>query len=233
MTIKAYLVGGAVRDSLLGRTSKDLDYAVEAPSYDAMVEWIKTQGKIFLETPQHYTVRAHLKGKQPADYVLCRQEGPYSDGRRPDWVKPGSLEDDLARRDFTVNAIALDEDTGTYIDPHGGREHLKQMKLYCVGNPYARFSEDALRMLRAMRFIITKGFSADFTIWEAMRDPALIKLLSDNISVDRKRDELYRCFAYDTLFTMEWLSSMHYTFRNAVFKGSTGPLWLEPTSKTP
>lgn len=70
MTIKKYQVGGCVRDSLLGIKSKDIDYAVEAPSYEAMVSWIKERGKIFLEKPEFLTVRAHMVGGEPADFVL-------------------------------------------------------------------------------------------------------------------------------------------------------------------
>lgn len=231
--MKAYQVGGYVRDRLLGVESKDIDYAVIAPSYEAMVEWIKTQGKIFLESPEHFTVRAHIAGKQPADYVLCRREGPYSDGRRPDWVEPGLLIDDLRRRDFTVNAIAYDEETSEYIDPFSGQEDLQDRMLVCVGSAYDRFSEDALRMLRAMRFTITKNFKMHETVQKAMKDATLIQKLSENISVDRKRDELRRCFAHDTLATLKFLSAMPVGFKEAVFKGATGSLWLEPTSKEP
>ncbi len=102
--VKIYLVGGSIRDQLLGLKSKDLDYAVEAGSYEEMRDYIKENGKIFLETPEYLTIRAHLKNGEPADFVLCRKDGEYSDGRRPDKVTPGTLYDDLARRDFTVNA---------------------------------------------------------------------------------------------------------------------------------
>src|SRR5688572_15396559 len=117
MVVKAYEVGGDVGDRLMGlKNPKDLNYTVEAESYDEMVAWIKTQGTIFVEQPQYWTVRAHLSGKRPADYVLARKDGQYSDGRRPDSVKPGTLLDDLKRRDFTMNAIAIGE-SGEYIDP--------------------------------------------------------------------------------------------------------------------
>src|ERR1035438_8197642 len=105
MTIKCYQVGGFVRDRLLGVKSKDLDYAVECADYPTMLRWIQSQGKVYLEQPEFWTVRAHI-GKLPADYVLCRKDGQYGDGRRPDSVSVGTLLDDLARRDFSVNAIA-------------------------------------------------------------------------------------------------------------------------------
>jgi tRNA nucleotidyltransferase (CCA-adding enzyme) len=230
--IKAYQVGGCVRDSLLGVQSKDIDYAVEAPSYEAMVEWIKERGKIFLESPQFWTVRAHLVGGQPADYVLCRKDGLYSDGRRPDSVEPGTLLDDLARRDFTVNAMALDEETQTIIDPYDGQKDLKKMFLRCVGQTEDRFREDALRMLRALRFSLTRGFCLSFDIIRALENKELCDLLSTNVSSDRKRDEMYRCFAYDTVATMDTLSA-YPLLTQAIFNGATGTIWLMPTSKEP
>jgi len=228
--VKVYLVGGAVRDQLLGKQPKDFDYSVEAQSYEAMVSWISKQGKVFLESPKHFTVRAHLEGKLPADYVLCRKEGPYSDGRRPDWVEPGTLFDDLSRRDFTVNAIAFDEESKVYIDHFGGIDDLKKGILRCVGSARLRFKEDALRMLRAMRFKITKGFELDEAVKSSLRDPELIRLLSDNISADRKRDELMKCFSFDTVQTLSFLCEIGPDFQKAIFQGAS-PLWLVPTSK--
>lgn len=230
--IKAYQVGGFVRDSLLGVKSKDVDYAVEAPSYEAMVAWIKERGKIFLESPEFWTVRAHIEGGQPADYVLCRKDGQYSDGRRPDSVEPGTLLDDLARRDFTVNAMALDESTGQIIDPFGGQEDLHRMALRSVGKAEDRFREDALRMLRAIRFSLTRGFSFGIEIINALENPELCELLSKNVSADRKRDEMYKCFAFDTISTMNTMEA-YPGLAKAVFAGETGKIWLMPTSKEP
>lgn len=133
MTIRCWQVGGAVRDRLRGQESKDIDYAVQAPSYDAMVQWVLAQGgTIFMDGKgrpvgaDHFTARGKLPGGQAVDFVLCRKDGAYSDGRHPDTVEVGTLYDDLARRDFTVNAIAYDEQTGEYIDPSmGGRTSNK------------------------------------------------------------------------------------------------------------
>lgn len=231
--IKAYQVGGFVRDSLLGVKSKDVDYAVEAPNYEAMVAWIKERGKIFLESPEFWTVRAHIEGGQPADYVLCRKDGQYSDGRRPDSVEPGTLMDDLARRDFTVNAMALDEATGQIIDPFGGQRDLETMTLKCVGNARDRFKEDALRMLRAIRFAITKNFALSKDIIFALSDFEMIELLNKNISSDRKRDELYKCFAHDTIGTIQMIEAYPVELSHAIFNSKTGKIWLMPTSKDP
>ena len=231
--MKFYQVGGCVRDSLLGIQSKDIDYAVEASSYEEMLSWIKANGKVFLESPQHLTVRAHMQGKQPADFVLCRKDGAYSDGRRPDSVTPGTLFDDLARRDFTVNAIAYDEETKEYIDPHGGKQDLADKLLRCVGKAEDRFREDALRMLRAIRFSITKGLRMDPELCEALIKRELIDLLDSKISADRKRDELEKCFRFDTCKTIETLMyiGMETKFLEHIFNGATGKIWLFPTSK--
>lgn len=233
MTIKTYQVGGCVRDSLLGIQSKDIDYAVEAPSYEAMVAWIRQRGKIYLEKPEFLTVRAHLAGGEPADYVLCRKDGTYTDGRRPDAVEPGTLLDDLKRRDFTVNAIAFDEETKEYIDPHGGREDLKLGDLRCVGKTKDRFSEDALRMLRAIRFSITKGLTMSGPILDSFYDKELLALLRDKISSDRKRDELEKCFRFSTKKTIETLMylGMETSLLSDIFEVPSGKIWLLPTSK--
>jgi tRNA nucleotidyltransferase (CCA-adding enzyme) len=240
MTVKIYLVGGAVRDKLLGLKPKDLDYAVEASSYKEMKDFIQKNGKIFLETPEYLTIRAHLNNGAPADYVLCRKDGEYSDGRRPDKVTPGTLFDDLARRDFTINSIAFNEATGEYIDPYGGKEDLKTKTLRCVGdplnplnNPLDRFNEDALRVLRAMRFKITKGFNLHTCTENAMYSEQICDKLSRNISMDRKRDELYRCFSFDTIATMQFLQKSPAYFVQAIFNGATGKIWLSPTNKAP
>src|SRR5688572_2507881 len=118
MTVKVFEVGGAVRDKLLGLRPKDIDFAVEAPSFKAMHEFVSsTCSTIFLIKPEFLTIRAHHATMGAVDFVLCRKDGAYSDGRRPDTVEPGTIFDDLARRDFTINAMAFDEE-GNLIDPH-------------------------------------------------------------------------------------------------------------------
>src|SRR4051812_36297006 len=118
MTVHLYEVGGHVRDSLLGIKSKDIDFAVEAESFMELFNWLNAQKfDIFLITEEYGTIRArfpkgHVNAGLTADFVLCRKDGNYSDGRRPDSVSPGTIFDDLARRDFTVNAMARDLETG-------------------------------------------------------------------------------------------------------------------------
>jgi tRNA nucleotidyltransferase (CCA-adding enzyme) len=227
--VTIYRVGGSVRDEFLGLTSKDIDYACEAPDYDTMVRWIRERGKIYLEQPQYWTVRAHLPGKLPADFVLCRKDGSYVDGRRPDSVAVGTIYEDLARRDFTMNAIAVAEESGEVFDPFHGRDDIRGRLIRCVGTAQDRFREDALRILRAIRFAITKEFRLDAVIVECLVEPEMAHCLRDNVSDERKREELEKCFRADTPGTLRYLSEFP-LLRDACFL-PRGKLWLLPTAK--
>ena len=224
MSIKFYKVGGYVRDMQLGVKSKDIDYAVEAASYQDMVDYIAAHGKIWQERPQYFTVRAKLNGED-CDYVLCRKEGAYSDGRRPDSVEPGTIFDDLARRDFTCNAMALDEN-GVLLDPHDGQKDLADRILRCVGSAADRFNEDYLRIIRALRFSIMKSMTLDRSIVDCLYDARMAEKLA-SLPVERIRDELYRCFTYDTLKTLRVLNSYPY-IRDMLFRRGS-KLVLIPT----
>lgn len=196
--VKFYKVGGCVRDSILGVRSKDIDFSVEAPSYEAMKQEIQNRGgQIFLENPEYLTIRAKVPKFGAADFVLCRKDGNYSDGRRPDSVEHGKLEDDLARRDFTMNAIAEDEE-GRLIDLYKGRDHIMQKEIWCVGQAQERFREDYLRLLRAMRFAITKEMSLSAPIIFCLHNSLFVDGLK-TISVERVREEVYKMFMFDTL----------------------------------
>jgi tRNA nucleotidyltransferase (CCA-adding enzyme) len=169
-----------------------------------------------------------------ADYVLCRKDGVYSDSRHPDSVEIGTIYHDLARRDFTVNAMARNLVTDTIIDPHDGMEDLANRVLRCVGKAHDRFNEDPLRMLRALRFSITRGFELDDNIIECFQDYKLVAQLRA-ISIERVREELHRMFKSSTIQSLMILSDYPYV-RNAIFATTTGvsggvPLWLEPTLK--
>lgn len=176
------------------------------------------------------TVRAKLPGALAADFALCRKDGQYSDGRRPDTVEPASILEDLNRRDFTVNAIAYDEEENRYIDPHNGLEDIDKRLLRCVGNPLDRFSEDALRMLRAIRFVITKRFVLEEATEKALMDESLGSQLRYNVSVERKREELLRCFSHNTFQTLDLLIK-YPNIRNACFT-EFNKLWLSPSIKS-
>lgn len=221
--IKFYKVGGCVRDEILGLKSKDIDYSVEAPSYHAMrQEIISRGGDIFLENPEYFTIRARVQKLGAADFVLCRKDGQYFDGRRPDAVIQGTLHDDLARRDFTMNAIAQDE-FGNLIDPFDGQQDIQKGVIRCVGNPSDRFNEDYLRMLRAIRFAVTKNMHIDKEVEAAIYCYAY--RIAD-VSVERVREELHKAFKFNTFRTIVYLekfnmfSTLHIYFPT---------LWLKPT----
>lgn len=231
--IRVFEVGGSVRDRFLGVASKDRDFAVEAPSWEAMREHVHgLASKVFLEKPEYLTIRA-LVGNEARDYVLARKDGAYSDARRPDFVTPGTIADDLRRRDFTVNAIAVDEATGEVLDPYDGQADIKTRTLRCVGGAQERLSEDALRAVRAIRFMVTKGFQPD----EDLRNHLKVHggywaTQLDFVSTDRIREELERCFKHDTTRTLVVLSEVHVAFTYAFFGRRPGGshIWLQPTT---
>lgn len=224
---KFYLVGGAVRDKLRGKASKDFDYTVEAESYEAMrAAILERKGEIYLETPQFLTIRAKVPLLGAADYVLARKESHYTDGRHPDNVVIGSLYDDLARRDFTMNAIAQDED-GNYIDPHGGREDIENRLIRCVGNPYERFNEDRLRLLRAIRFAVVLDFDFEDDTEEVIDELVNRPGAFDGVSLERIREELTKAFKYNTLRTLGVLDHFNIVRHPGLFSD----LWLKPTSE--
>ena len=232
-------VGGAVRDKFLGVNSKDVDFvAVPTQKFDtaddafnALVAHLKETGfKIFLKTPQFFTVRAKVPYGNPlkkrtsvADFVIARKDGPSSDGRRPDFVLPGTLMDDLQRRDFTVNAMAMMDDE--LIDPFGGREDLKNNLLRFVGNPNDRIAEDGLRVMRALRFHITKGFDVDVETWNAVNSEFAAEMLM-KVSTERIREELDKMFLFNTVQSMETLSDVRRSLKRAIFRDG---LRLMPT----
>jgi tRNA nucleotidyltransferase (CCA-adding enzyme) len=204
--IQLFLVGGFVRDHLLGVESKDVDFVAVADSFEAMEEWLTDNGfEIFLSTPEYFTIRArgpkgftfagHEFGNMTFDFVWAREDGPYSDGRRPDFVKPGSLLTDLQRRDFTINALAMDAD-GNIIDPFDGARDLDNRILRAVGNANDRFAEDALRIVRAVRLALTKNL----TIEEDTRR-AMIRNVDglDDTAAERIREELTKMFRFDSI----------------------------------
>lgn len=227
--VKLYQVGGSVRDELLGIRSKDLDFSVECSSFQEMTDYILEQGgEIFLSTPEYLTIRARLPKIGAADFVMCRQDGNYGDGRRPDAVVPGTIFQDLSRRDFTINAIAKNPD-GSLYDPFGGQKDIADRVIRCVGHPYDRFMEDSLRVLRAIRFAITKGFLIHSSVKEQIQNPVVIDQIK-NVSQDRIREELHKCFQYDTYVTLNFLE-YYWKLKDAIFLYTSG-IWLKPTTET-
>lgn len=226
--ISIFEVGGCVRDELLGVPTKDIDFTVVAPSFDAMRNHLLDEGfRIHTENPEFFTIRAGVpeghklrEVTKDADFVWARREGPSSDGRHPDWVEPGSLADDLARRDFTVNALARTTEgdmAGLIIDFHDGIADLQHRKLRFVGDPIERIREDGLRVLRGFRFMVTKGFTPDQETWDALTSDSAAEMLQC-VSVGRIQGELDRMFQHDTIASFDLLSKAGDAIREAIFR---------------
>lgn len=181
---EAYVVGGCVRDSILGREPQDWDITTSARP-----EQIKALFPRTIDTGlQHGTVTV-MQDKQSFEVTTYRIDGEYEDGRHPkEVVFTPNLEEDLKRRDFTMNAMAYNEEKGL-IDIFGGIADMRAGIIRCVGNPEERFQEDALRILRAIRFSAQLGYEIDGATREAIRKyaPALC-----HISAERIQAELVR-----------------------------------------
>ena len=155
---EAYLVGGCVRDHLRGQAPSDFDVTTSALPDET--ERVFAGDRVIETGLKHGTVTV-LRDGMPVEITTYRTEGAYSDGRHPDSVAfTRSLAEDLCRRDFTVNAIAMDVHGGI-VDLYGGREDLAAGCLRAVGDPVTRFNEDALRILRAFRFAAKLGFAIE------------------------------------------------------------------------
>ena len=179
---EAYYVGGCVRDAILGRTPNDWDIASSAMPEDV----IRLFPRTIPTGIKHGTVTVLCGGKQ-IELTSFRTEGSYSDHRRPDSVMfTDDITTDLSRRDFTMNAMAMDEH-GSIIDPFGGQADIQSGIIRCVREPQERFTEDALRMLRALRFCAQLGFTLETDTLAAIKKCAP---LSRTLSPERVREEL-------------------------------------------
>jgi poly(A) polymerase len=179
---ETYLVGGCVRDLLLEREPEDWDVATAARPEDVQPLFEDVH-----EVGRHFGV---LRVRVDGDWIevaTFRTEGPYSDGRRPDTVQFTDARTDAARRDFTINALFLDPVTGEVHDFVGGRADLGRRVLRAVGDPRSRFAEDALRLLRGIRFACKLGFEIEPQTMQGMRDEAT---RIRTTSAERIRDEL-------------------------------------------
>lgn len=182
---KSYLVGGCVRDLQLKQTPKDWDIATNA-SPDVIQSIFD---KTYPTGLKHGTITVSLNGEH-FEVTTFRTEGKYSDGRRPDSVSfVDNIEEDLSRRDFTINAMAFDPIKNELIDPFGGETDLKNEYLRCVGDPNERFQEDGLRIMRAARFASRFGFVIETKTFDAMANSGNLMVLS-KVSKERMNDEL-------------------------------------------
>ena len=178
---EAFAVGGCVRDTLLGRTPEDWDVTTSARP-----EAVKAIFERTVDTGlQHGTVTV-LKNRKGYEVTTYRIDGEYHDGRHPDSVEftPNLLED-LKRRDFTINAMAYSHETGI-VDEFGGMEDLKAGIVRCVGRPEDRFTEDALRLLRALRFSAQLGFEIEESTYAAIKTiaPNLAKVSKERVQAE-------------------------------------------------
>jgi len=190
------LVGGAVRDMLRGKKAKDWDLATDAPPEEVMDIFrnAKPRGKVIPTGIKHGTVTVIYKGHN-MEVTTYRTEAGYTDGRRPDKVLYASnIEEDLSRRDFTMNAVALRLPNGKKIDPFGGEKDIKAGIIRCVGDPAARFSEDGLRPLRAVRFAAQLSGKLDPLTAAAI--PNVLETCA-RVSAERVRDEIEKIILSD------------------------------------
>ena len=181
---EAYAVGGCVRDSLLSLQPHDYDLCTNA----APAETARLFGDYTLvrSGEKHGTIGVVIE-KQVIEITTFRAEGGYQDSRHPGWVRfVPNVEEDLARRDFTVNAMAYSPSRG-YIDPFDGQKDLQKGILRAVGDPRARFAEDALRILRGVRFAVRFRLTPDADTLAAMKS---LSPLMDNLARERVFDEL-------------------------------------------
>lgn len=189
---EAYVIGGCVRDILLGKTPKDWDLTTNATPEQIQAIFPESfyendYGTVGVKTGDEDETLAVI------EVTPYRKEGKYTDARRPDTVEFGvSLDEDLKRRDFTVNAIAYRSKTGEFVDQHGGQEDLKKRLIRAVGEPKRRFEEDALRMMRAIRLSAQLGFAIESETAVAIHGTAANL---GKISKERIRDELMRILA--------------------------------------
>ncbi len=188
----AYLVGGCVRDMLLGKVPNDWDICTEALP-EIVLEIFEENHTVFKKGIKHGTVAVIVDGGI-FEITTYRIDKEYSDHRRPSVVEfTSNLKEDLRRRDFTINAMAYGHD-GEIIDFFSGKEDIENRLIRAVGNPDERFEEDALRILRAVRFSVQLDFDIEEDTARAIENK---KHLLEKISADRKRDELNKMLVSD------------------------------------
>jgi tRNA nucleotidyltransferase (CCA-adding enzyme) len=188
---ESWIVGGSIRDILIGRRAIDFDVATNALPRQVMGLFRRTVPTGI----KHGTVTV-LRGHHRVEVTTFRRDGKYSDSRRPDEVEfASSLQEDLSRRDFTINGMAYDPATDTLVDPYAGKEDLKGKLIRTIGDPAERFSEDGLRPYRACRFAAQLGFSIEEATFKAISgclDHA------SSVSQERVRDEFVKILQSDT-----------------------------------
>ena len=235
--MRIYEVGGCVRDELgqacgLDWQSKDVDYTViGCSSFEEMIERLQVEKGFpepFTTKEETYTATFKVPDSMPellertrvADFVWGRIDGPYTDGRHPDWVKPATtLEDDQRRRDFTVNSMAKDPSTGQIFDPFGGGWDITNRTLRFVGDPGDRINEDGLRVLRGLRFMVTKGLRPTEGTKAALRSQLAAECMTrPAVKKERIFEELVKMFNFDYRASLELLANLPPWTKDAIFR---------------
>ncbi|MCM1487441.1 MAG: hypothetical protein NC203_03650, partial [Firmicutes bacterium] len=200
---EAYAVGGSVRNPLMGLAASDCD--ITASALPSETEKIFSDMRVVETGIKHGTVTV-ISGSSEAEITTFRTEGAYGDFRHPDSVAfTRSVNDDLARRDFTVNAVAYSPSKGI-VDPYGGENDLKNNVLRCVGDPEKRFEEDALRIMRGLRFMAVYGFEPARETDAAFHAK---KELLREISPERINAELCKLLCGDPEYLKRVLTNYH------------------------
>ena len=196
---EAYLVGGCVRDFFMNKPCNDIDITTSAKPIE--LEKILTENKIkYIETGlKHGTVTALIESDS-FEITTYRTDGEYSDNRHPENVKfVSNIDDDLSRRDFTVNAIAFNPNKNEIVDLFGGKKDIENKVIKAVGNADVRFNEDALRIMRAVRFSSTLSFNIEEKTKTAIfKNKDLLK----NVSKERLFSELSKLLMGDNVFSV-------------------------------
>lgn len=233
-TFEFFEVGGCVRDELIDPNTivKDVDFTVVANGDNGsdpflnLVAHLESKGfKIWQLQPDFLTIRAQVPEShvlrsrtRDADFVLARRDVDCSGGRNATVVAAGTLEDDLGRRDFTMNAIAKNV-AGELVDPFNGQSDIANRTIRFVGDPMVRIQEDAIRILRAFRFKLKLGFDIEAASQEALLSVKGAELLS-LVSVERRREELDKMLLCDTLSTVEFVAQLPTHTKEALFADS-------------
>lgn len=195
---EAYVVGGCVRDSLLGLEPKDWDICTSATPEEMKEYFTRCSVRTIDTGLKHGTITVDMEQSGKFEVTTFRIDGDYSDNRHPDSVEfTDSIYKDLSRRDFTINAMAYNQ--AGLVDPFHGHEDLENGVIRCVGNPDDRFNEDALRILRAMRFASTYGFTIEESTSQSIhRNKKLLR----NIAAERIQSELCKMLCGKGIFNV-------------------------------
>lgn len=251
INIQIYFVGGYVRDKLLGNNKlNDIDFTFVINKQDndkisiedgfkIMEDYLLNENFIiFIKQPSMLTIRAKFpkSGKYKeyfnltADFVLARKEVYNNKNSRFPSIEIGSLKDDLIRRDFTMNAIALDFN-GNYIDLFNGIDDIKNKIIKTPIDPLNTLLDDPLRVLRAIRLSITKDFIIEPNLFKAISNKLVIDKLFKLISKDRIREELCKMFKYSTSKSIKILNEIDSKIPNFINNLFDDNLWLKPTNE--